>query len=258
MKNRPPLFVSRSLARAGVALALGLAMAGPLHAQVQPAEGAPSARGDRERQSRPPELTLQAQAVSEVQQDTVTITLATEIEAADQVAVGKKLTAALDAAMKQAKGDTKVRARNGSYRIWASTNRDGKVTAWRGRVELLLESRDFEAASALAGKLAGAMPVADISFSLSDEARAAEERQLLEQAAAAFRERALAAASAFGFNGYRIRKIDLGGSGAQYAPRPRMQAMAAGASEAMKLADVPLQADTVTVAVSVNGTVWLQ
>src|SRR5690606_23603139 len=56
MKNRPPLFVSRSLARAGVALALGLAMAGPLHAQVQPAEAAPSARGDRERQSRPPEL----------------------------------------------------------------------------------------------------------------------------------------------------------------------------------------------------------
>ena len=258
MKLRQLPTATSRFARTGAAIVLGLAIAAPLQSVAQPAPGEARSHEGRKGEMRAPELALQAQAVSEVAQDTVTITLATEIEAADQASVGKKLTAALDAAMKQAQGDDKVKARNGNYRIWASTNRDGKVTGWRGRVELILESRDFQAASALAGKLSGSMPVADISFSLSDQARAAEERKLLEQAATAFRERALAAASAFGFNGYRIRKVELGGSGAQYAPRaPRMQAMAAG-GEAMKLADVPLQGDTETVVVSVNGTVSLQ
>ena len=255
--RRLPITTSR-LAQTGAAIVLGLAIGAPLQSHAQPAPAEPTSHAGRKGEPRLPELALQAQAVSEVAQDTVTITLATELEAADQASVGKRLTAALDAAMKQAQGDDKVKARNGNYRIWANTNRDGKVTGWRGRVELVLESKDFQAASALAGKLSGSMPVAGITFSLSDQARAEEERKLLEQAATAFRERALAAASAFGFNGYRIRKIELSGSGAQYTPRAgRMQAMAAN-GEAMKLADVPLQGDTETVVVSVNGTVSLQ
>ncbi len=255
MKPSSRLVPSLRLACAVAVLGLGTALPAA-QAQDRPAP-APAAHehGKRERL---PELALQAQAVSELQQDTVTITLATEINGADQAAVGKQLTAALDAAMKQAKGDGKVTARNGNYRIWAVTDRDGKPTGWRGRVEMLLESQDFQAASALASKLSSTMPIGDISFSLSDKARAAEEARLLEQAASAFRERAQAAVKAFGFSDYRIRKIELGGSGAQYvSARPRMQAMSAG-GEAMKLADVPLQADTETVAVSVNGTVTLQ
>ncbi|MEI2418189.1 SIMPL domain-containing protein [Orrella sp. JC864] len=242
------------------AAAFGLLAALPAHAQERaaaPASGQQAGRHEDGKRQRPPELVLQAQAVAELPQDTVTITLAAERDGADQAGVGKALTAVLDEAMKQAKGDGKVSARNGSYRIWAVTNRDGQLTGWRGRVEMVLESRDFPAASALAGKLSETMPVAGIAFSLSEQARAEQERRLLEQAAQAFGERAQAAAAAFGFDGYRIRKIELGGSGAQYV-RPRMQAMAASAeSVSMKLADVPLQADTEMVTVSVNGTVSL-
>src|SRR5690606_40994758 len=67
-----------------------------------------------------------------------------------------------------------------------------KVTGWRGRAEIILESKDFAAASALAGKLAEHMPIGGIAFSLSDEARNEEEKRLLTQAANAFRDRALA------------------------------------------------------------------
>jgi len=251
----PTLFKSGALACA-IAFCL-LQSAGAQQAGANQAEAAARHGADRPRE---PKLTLQAAAASEVRQDTVTITLATEIEGASQAAVSKDLTAALDAAMKQAQGAKDagaVKVRNGAYRIWATTNRDGKVTAWRGRAEILLESKDFPAASSLAGKLADKMPVAGLSFSLSDEARQAEERRLLEQAAAAFRERALAAARAFGFNGYKICTLDLSGSGTVHAPQPRALAMAPASME-FKRADVPLEADTVTVTVSVNGTVALQ
>lgn len=251
---------SPRLNRRAVAAAFALALAACTPAQAAQQDGdAGSALARREPgpATRLPELTLQAQAVSQVAQDTVTITLAAEAQAADQVAVGKKLTALLDETMKQAKQAKGVKARNGAYRLWAVTNRDGKVTGWRGRAEILLESKDFAAASALAGQLSERMPIDGIAFSLSDEARSAEEKRLLVQAANAFRERALAAAQAFGFNGYRIRKIDLGGSGASYAP-PQPRAMAAMAAEAKFAADVPLEADTVTVVVTVNGTIYLQ
>jgi len=245
------------------ALACALAFCLLQPAAAQPASGGQAASaaghggGDRNRE---PKLTLQAAAASEVQQDTVTITLATEIEGANQTSVSNDLATALDAAMKLAQGAkdaSAVKVRNGAYRIWPTTNRDGKITAWRGRAEILIESKDFSAASSLAGKLSDKMPVAGLSFSLSDEAREAEERRLLEQAANAFRERALAAARAFGFNGYKIRTLDLSGSGTVHAPQPRAMAMAS-ASMDFKRADIPLEADTVTVTVSVNGTVALQ
>jgi len=256
--QRPPSFPLAC--RAAAAVALSLLAVSAVRAQTDaPAPPPAHEPGRSGPASRPPELTLQAQAVSKVMQDTVTIRLAAEEQAPDQAGVGKKLTALLDATMKDAKAAKDIKARNGAYRLWAVTNRDGKVTGWRGRAEILLESKDFAAASELAGKLADRMPIDGIAFSLSDEARNAEEKRLLTQAANAFRDRALAAAQAFGFNGYRIRKLDLGGSGAEmaqgmaYSPAPMMASM-----QAKRSADVPLEADDVTVSVAVNGTVFLQ
>src|SRR5690606_5687910 len=63
-----------------------------------------------------PQAALQAQAVAEVAQDTVTITLATEISDASQAAVAQQLSKALDDVMAQAKaeGKDKVKASSGN------------------------------------------------------------------------------------------------------------------------------------------------
>lgn len=248
----------------GAALASSLAMALPAVAQQPPgadagglAQDGHHARGGEAR--RAPELTLKAQATAQIPQDTVTITLVTEHEGKTQAEVGQKLTAALNAAMPGAKASETVQARNGAYSVWAMTNREGKVTGWRGRAEILLESRKFGDAAELAGKLADTMPVGNIVFSLSNEARAEQEGKLLAEAAQAFRDRALAAASAFGFKGYQIRKLDLGGGGDVYmqrSPAPRYDGGVALSS--MAKAEVPLQPDMVSVSVQVNGTVYLQ
>src|SRR5690606_26551614 len=178
-----------------------------------------------------------------VQQDTVTITLAAELEGADQADVARRLTEQLNQTLEAARGVSDIEARNGAYRLWPNTDRDGKITAWRGRAEVLLESRNLPAAAELAAKLSGHMPISNIEFSLSPEARAAEEQRLLQEAADAFAKRAGDAAKAFGFSGYDIRKIDLGGSGTVYAKQPEL-AMARGAAFASDAAPPQLEAGT--------------
>jgi len=210
-----------------------------------------------DKKHRAPRLSLQAQASSDVQQDTVTITLASELEGADQADVAKRLTEHLNKTLAAARGVDGVEARNGAYRLWPNTDRDGKITAWRGRVEVLLESKDLPGAAALAAKLSGQMPISNIEFSLSPEARAAEEQRLLQEAAAAFSKRAGDAAKAFGFSGYDIRNIDLGGSGTVFSKRPEM-AMARGAAFSADAAPPELEAGTATVTVSVQGEVALK
>lgn len=209
-----------------------------------------------DKESRAPRLSLQAQASSEVRQDTVTITLASELEGQDQADVARRLTEQLNKTLEAARGDKVVEARNGAYRLWPSTDRDGKITAWRGRAEVLLESKDLPAAAALASRLSGQMPIANIDFSLSPEARAAEEERLLTEAADAFAGRAGAAAKAFGFSGYDIRNIDLGGSGTVSPKGPEM-AMARAAFSA-DAAPPALEAGMATVTVSVQGEVALR
>lgn len=244
-----------SLTKLGAACATVAALsAAPLaHAQT-PAPAATEVAA-----SRAPELTLQAMASSEVKQDTVRISLSAEVEAQDQPAAGKKLTAALDDVVKRARDVKGVEVRTGGYNVWPNTSSKGKISSWRGQGEVILESKDFEAAAALASKLSDKTAISNISFLLSREARDAEERKLLKEAAQAFKDRALAAANAFGFSGYRLSKLELGGSGGP-VPMPRMMGAAAMAKDASGgySPDVPLEAGNVTVSIAVNGTIVLQ
>ncbi|MDM9560365.1 MULTISPECIES: SIMPL domain-containing protein [Bordetella] len=249
MHSYPAFSLTRIAAACCAALALAAVQ--PAWAQPQPPQQA------EEPAKRAPELTLQASASSDVQQDTVRITLATELEAASQAAAGKALTAALDEVVKRAQGTKGVEVRTGGYNVWPNANDKGKIQNWRARGEITLESKDFAAASALASKLGDKAAIAQISFLLSREAREAEERKLLGQAAEAFRDRALAAATAFGFSGYQVRQLELSGGGSPVpVPRPMGAQMMAKSSMA-EAADVPLEAGKVTVSIAVNGTVVL-
>jgi len=246
-----------SLTKLGAACAAVAAIAAVQPVYAQTPATAPAATESSTNRS--PEMTLQATASSEVKQDTVRISLSAEVEAPDQPAAGKKLTAALDDAIKRARDTKGVEVRTGGYNVWPNTNSKGKIGSWRGQGEIVLESKDFEAVAALASKLSDKTAISNISFSLSREAREAEERKLLKEAAQAFKDRALAAANAFGFSGYRLSKLELGGSGGPM-PMPRMMGAAAMAKDASGgySPDVPLEAGDVTVSIAVNGTIVLQ
>jgi predicted secreted protein len=246
----------RRFDRSVTAATFAFAFAGPIaaHAQSGPtAQAAPGAASPA-----PSEMTLSANASTDVKQDTVHITLTIAVEDGDQTSAGKRLTEALDAAMKRAGSDRDVQVTTGSYRVWPEVGAKGKTQVWHGQAQLILQSKNFEAASALAGKLADASAITNIYFSLSREGRESQERHLLDQAANAFRERAQAAAHAFGFSGYRIKTIQLGGSGGTEAPVAYATARLGGSAAPAPAPNAPLVAGTVTVGIVVNGTVVLQ
>src|SRR3546814_14721123 len=65
------------------------------------------------------------------------------------------------------------------------SDKDGKMSNWRGRGEIFLESSDFAAASELASTLSDRMPIANLGFSVSPQARPTQQEALLDQAARA-------------------------------------------------------------------------
>jgi len=202
-------------------------------------------------------LSLNAQASAEVPQDVVDITLFYEQEASDPSSLTATLNERADAALQKARGVNGVTARTGAFSIFPSTDRDGRISTWRGRAEVVLESRDFGTASKLAGQMASIMQVGNVSFSLSPEAQRAAEQKLTGEAIRSFREQASSSAQAFGFNGYSIREVNVNHGGVMPRPVMMMSARAMGA-EAKSVAPMPLEGGTSTVTVNVSGSVQMK
>jgi predicted secreted protein len=131
------------------------------------------------------------------------------------------------------------------------------VTGWRVRAELVLDSSDFKALSALTGRLGARLAVASVNYVLSTASRKAAEKKLMTEAIAAYRDKAQAAAQAFGYARFRIREVGVNTGGIPM-PRPldarRFAAMAAAAEPAA----VPIEAGRATVTVSVSGSVLME
>ncbi|MDR5764409.1 MULTISPECIES: SIMPL domain-containing protein [unclassified Caballeronia] len=200
-------------------------------------------------------LSLSAQASAQVPQDVVNITLFYEQEAADPSSLTSTLNQRAEAALREAKGVDGVTAKSGSFTVYPSTDRDGKISVWRGRTEVVLESHDFAAASKLAGKMSSSMQVGSVAFSLSPEAQRAAEQKLVSQAIDSFRKQAQSAAQGFGYSNFTIREVNVGRSGAQ--PRPVMMMQSRAMSADAKMAPIAMEAGTTTVTVDVSGSVQM-
>lgn len=199
-------------------------------------------------------LSLAAQASDEVPQDVVDITLFYEQEAQDAASLTDALNKRAAAALAQAKGVSGVSAHTGAFSIYPSTDRNGRISAWRGRTEVVLESSDFAAASRLAGQMNTSMQVANVSFSLSPEAQRKAAEHLTRQAIESFRKQAESAAQAFGYSGYTIRQVSIG---QEAPPRPLYAMRAMAMAPAAEAAPLPVEGGKARVSVNVSGSVQM-
>src|SRR5260363_17167 len=190
-------------------------------------------------------MSLSAQASAQVPQDVVHITLFHEQQANTAAPLTAALKQKTDQALREARAQKQVAVHTGTLAVYPSTNRDGRITGWRGRTELVLESNHFEAAAKLAGKLTSILQIGDVRFSLSPKASRAAQQKL-----------ALAAAKAFGFSGYTIRKVNIGYNGAGF--EPRSMRMSAYAAPAPSQAEVPVEGGKALVSVTVSGSVQMK
>ena len=212
--------------------------------------------------SAPPQnvLQLSASGTVQVQQDLLVLTLAATKEAADAAGVQTQLKQALDAALAEARRAAQPQqmdVRTGAFGMYPRYGKDGKITGWQGRAELVLEGRDFPRITATAGKIQS-RSISQIAFDLSREARAKVETEAQAQAIEAFKARASELARGFGFGGYTLREVAVNSNEMSPGPRPRMMAMEAKAASYASDAPVPVEAGKAQVVVTVAGSVQLK
>jgi len=205
-------------------------------------------------------LQLSASGTVQVQQDLLVLTLAATKEAADAAGVQTQLKQALDAALAEARRAAQPQqmdVRTGAFGMYPRYGKDGKITGWQGRAELVLEGRDFPRITATAGKIQS-MSISQIAFDLSRDARAKVETEAQAQAIEAFKARASELARGFGFGGYTLREVAVNSNEMSPGPRPRMMAMEAKAASYASDAPVPVEAGKAQVVVTVAGSVQLK
>lgn len=202
------------------------------------------------------QVSLQAQAETEVDNDSMRAVLYTEAEDASAAKAADTANKTLGEAVRTAKAQTGVKVRSGSYQTFPLYDKQNRISRWRVRAEISLESADFKGMAALLAKLQTTMNLAGVEFFASDEARRKIESELTTEAIEDFRRRADVAAKALGAKSYRIRDLAIAAdAGGPPMPRPMLQARAGAAMS--EVAPAPIEAGASRMGVQVTGTVTL-
>jgi predicted secreted protein len=173
---------------------------------------------------------FQADVLREVQNDLLNATLYVELNDASPAVVADRVNKSLNESLRVAREFKGVTARSGNSRTYPVYTRGNVLQGWRGRAEIRVESKDFEAASRLIGRLQADMQLAGMHFSVSPETRRAVESELIAEAIAAFKARAGIVQSALAGAGYKLQRLSI--STGHDTPQPRFAiARAAAASE---------------------------
>lgn len=205
------------------------------------------------------QVALRAEVSQDVAHDLMHVTLFSESENSDPAKLAAEITRTLNAAVEKAratKGITVSLGSRNSYPVY--DDKGQKITGWRERAELRLESSDFAALGQLSADLLGKLKMGGMDFSIADATRKKNEDQLMKGAVDAFKERAQLLTEALGGKGYKLVSLSVNSAG---APRPypvmRMAAMKADAS--FGGAQAPeIEAGTSQVTVNADGVIEVQ
>ncbi len=231
------------------ALALTAGLAAALGAAPAPAQPALEPRFNQ--------VDLQAEVSREVQNDLMTASLYAEANDSSAAQVASQLNRITAEALRTAGEFKTIRARSGLTNTFPVYDRANKLTGWRGRAEIRLESKDVAAMATLIGKLQSSMQLGGIVFAVSPELRRQTENELMTEAVAAFRSRADIATQALGGRSYKIRRVAINTGGPIPGPRPMMAERAIAAAPAA-VPPPTFEGGTSMVQVSANGTVEVE
>jgi len=201
------------------------------------------------------QISLRAEASQEVGRDLMIVTLYTEEQNTDPAKLAAAVSTTLNKAIGQAKQVKDITLRQGSrnsYPIY--DNKGGKITGWRERAELRLESADFAALSKLTGELLTDLKMGGMDFAISTATRQTSEDALLKDAVNAFKARAQLATEALGGKGYKIVNLNLNTNG---YPQPYMRApmMMKAASMDAESVTPEVEAGTSKVSMTADGVI---
>ena len=186
-----------------MAWALMTALALPVASvQAQSASGTPHAPLNQV-------LHLTASAQTEVAQDWLVITLSVQKEGLQAPAVQKQLNAMVSAALAVATPIAKpgtLEVKTGDMNVSPRYGRDGKMNGWVGSAQLVLQGRDVEQITTLAGRMPD-LTVSQIDWRLSPEQKTSAEARIQAEAVANFQSKAQSLTKQFGFAAYTLKDV---------------------------------------------------
>ena len=183
------------------------------------------------------------------------VTLYTEAQDKDPAALSAGVTKTLNAALDKARKVEGVKISLGSRQSYPVYEDEGrKISAWRERAELRLESAEFARLSQLSADLLGELKMASMNFAVADDTRKNTEDQLIKQAVNAFKARAQLASDALGGKSYKLVSLNFNSGGFQ--PVMPMRAIAMDRASFAKSAAAPeIEAGTSRVSMSADGII---
>lgn len=203
-------------------------------------------------------ISLQADARAEVPNDLLVATLFVEMTMGDATRLAAEVNKTLNNGVRLVHEFPGVKIESGQQSTWPVYDAKGnKLTGWRTRAELRVESKDFDAASRAIAKMQGAMQMAGMTFVLSPDTADATNNRLIDAALKAFRARADIVAKSLGATGWRTVNLNIGTDGGRPpVPMYRMAPQAAAMADAVPPQETA--GGTSDITVTVNGTIQLQ
>ena len=148
---------------------------------------------------------------------------------------------------------SKVKTQSSGTHTYPTYGKEGRISGWRMRSELLLESRDMTALSELLGRLQETLAVSQLVLQPSPETRKKAEEEAMLEALAAFQAKASLIAGALK-KSYCIRQMNIGSAG-QPPVMPMM--MRSARMDAAEAAPAPIEAGESMVSVTISGQIEL-
>ena len=204
------------------------------------------------------QVALRAEVSQEVAHDRMYVTLYTEAQSEDPAALASDVTKTLNTAIDRARKVQDVKVSLGSRQSYPVYENEGsKISAWRERAELRLESAEFARLSQLSADLLGELKMADMSFAVAEDTRKSSEDGLIKSAVEAFKARAQLATEAVGGKGYKLVSLNLNSGGFQPVMPMRARAMDRGSFSKSEAAP-QIEAGTSRVSMSADGVIEVQ
>lgn len=201
------------------------------------------------------QVSLRAEVSKEVARDLMVVTLYTEAQNSDPAKLANDITTSMNKALEKARAVKDVKlsqdSRN-SYPIY--DNKTQKITGWRERAELRLESANFPALSKLTGELLQELKMGGMDFAIAPATRKASEDALLKEAIDAFKARAQLTTDALGGKGYKVVNLNLNSSGYPH-PYARGAMMMKASMDAEAAPSPEVEAGTSQVSINADGTI---
>lgn len=205
---------------------------------------------------------LSASGSVEVEQDWLTLRLATTREDNNAANVQRELQKTVDQALRilrpQSQGED-MQLHTGRFRIQPRhAPKTGKVTHWQGRAEIVLQGRDFVRITQAAARVED-MTVDDVQFNLSRQAAQAVYEQAQAEAVTAFRNRAQQLTTLFGLSRYTVREISVHSGGhTLHMPRAASAMAEFSLAATAKSEPLPVEPGKTRVEVEISGSVQME